>query len=89
MNEEGRIEKQDIYSFDGATAIHTPKNMSSTELTEVYWKLYEDVFSIRSIFSRTIFRRNFFKNPAKYLFFLYVNFYYRTQIKHRITPNII
>lgn len=89
MSKQDRIENNDIYSFDGATAIHTPKNMSSKELTEAYWKLYEDVFSIRSIFSRTVFRRDFRKSPLKYIFYLYVNLYYRKQIKQRITPNII
>ena len=89
MNKQGRIENNDIYSFDGATAVHTPKNMSSTELTEAYWKLYEDVFSVSSIFLRTVFRKDFFRSPLKYIFYLYVNFYYRKQIQHRITPNII
>jgi radical SAM superfamily enzyme YgiQ (UPF0313 family) len=89
MDKQNRIENKDIYSFDGATAVHTPKNMSSKELTEAYWKLYEDVFSVRSILSRTVFRGDFFRNPLKYIFYLYVNFYYRKQIKHRITPNII
>ena len=65
MIAQKRVENRDIYSFDGATAVHTPQNMSSAELTKAYWKLYEDVFSIRSIFLRTVFRGGFFKNPAK------------------------
>ena len=89
MEKQGRIENTDIYSFDGATAVHIPKNMSRMELTEAYWKLYNDVFSLNSILARTLFRKEFFKNPLKYLFYLYVNLYYRGQIKRRITPNII
>ena len=89
MLEQKRIENQDIFSFDGTSAVHTPKNMTSTQLTQAYWELYNDVFSVSSIFLRTIFRKDFLKNPAKYLFYLYINFYYRKQIKRKITPNII
>lgn len=89
LDAAGRIENREIYSYSGVSAVHTPKNMTSAQLTEAYWQLYNKVFSAGSIFSRTIFRRDFVKSPFKYIFYLYVNFYYRSQIKRRITPNII
>lgn len=89
MLAENRIIEHDIYNFDGAHAVHLPKNMTPEELTDVYWKLYKKVFSLQSIFNRTIFRREFLKSPIKYLFYLYVNLYYRWQINKGITPNII
>jgi len=32
---------------------------------------------------------DFFRHPLKYLFYLYVNLYYRHQIYQGVTPNII
>ena len=89
MKEQGRIVNEDIYSYNGAEAVHSPKNMTPDELTDAYWRLYRKVFSVSSIFKRTILQRGFFRHPIKYLFYLYVNFYYRYQIRRGITPNII
>lgn len=89
MKAMNRIYKEDMYSYNGSEAVHIPKNMSPEELTKAYWELYEEVFSYNSIFKRTVFRKDFFSGPGKYLFYLMVNLYYRYQIKRRITPNII
>jgi radical SAM superfamily enzyme YgiQ (UPF0313 family) len=88
MKEAGRIIKEDIYSFDGTEAVHTPKFMTPDELTNSYWELYESLFTLKSIFKRNIFRKEFLKKPGKYLFYTIVNLFYRHQIKQRITPNI-
>lgn len=88
MSEEGRIIKDDIYSFDGTEAVHTPKNMTPDELTNAYWELYESLFTLRSILKRNIIRKEFLQKPGKYLFYSIVNMFYRYQIKRRITPNI-
>jgi radical SAM superfamily enzyme YgiQ (UPF0313 family) len=89
MKAQARIVNDDIYSYDGAKAVHLPKNMAPEELTAAYWRLYRKVFSVKSILSRTVIRRGFFRHPLKYLFYLYVNLYYRHQIRQGITPNII
>ncbi|MBC8059750.1 MAG: radical SAM protein [Clostridiaceae bacterium] len=89
MKKQNRICNEDIYSYNGAEAVHIPKNMTPLELTEAYWNLYCDVFSLRSILKRTIFHKAFIKKPSKYLFYLGVNLYYKYQIKNKITPNII
>lgn len=88
MKETGRIIKEDIYSFDGTEAVHMPKFMTPDELTNAYWELYESLFTLKSIFTRNIFRKEFLKKPGKYLFYTIVNLFYRHQIKQRITPNI-
>ena len=85
---EGRLIKQDIYSFDGTEAVHQPKNMTPEELTRAYWELYEDLFTIKSIVKRNIIRKEFLKESFKYLFYCGVNLFYRNQIKQKITPNI-
>ncbi len=89
MKAQNRIYIQDMYSYNGSQAVHIPKNMTPEELTEEYWALYNKVFELRSILERTILRKEFFKQPARYLFYLGANLYYRYQIKRRITPNII
>lgn len=89
MEAQGRIENRDIYSYNGETAVHTPKHMTSAQLTDAYWALYHRVFSFSCIFRRTVLRKEFFRHPLKHLFYCYVNLFYRFQIKRRITPNII
>ncbi len=88
IEKSGRLENKDIYSYDGTSAVYTPKNMSSHELTVAYWELYENLFTFKSIIKRNILRREIFKTPFKYLFNTVVNLYYRKQIKSRVTPNI-
>ncbi len=89
LQEENRIYKTDIYSYNGSEAVHIPKNMTLQELTDAYWELYDKVFSMKSIFNRIILRKDFLKRMDRYTFYLMVNLYYRYQIKRRITPNII
>lgn len=89
MKAQNRIINDDIYSYNGTQAVHRPINMTPSELTTAYWQLYNDVFKISAIIKRTIIRKDFFKSPFKYLFYLYVNLYYRYQIRRGITPNII
>jgi radical SAM superfamily enzyme YgiQ (UPF0313 family) len=89
MVEQNRICNKEIYSYNGTEAVHIPKNMTPEQLTEAYWKLYNDVFTIKSIVNRTLLHRDFLKKPFAYLFYLGVNLFYRYQIKQKITPNII
>ncbi len=88
MVKQGRLVDDDIYSFDGTKAVHQPKNMLPDELTNAYWNLYNELFTFKSIIKRNILRKEFIKEPFKYLFYVLVNLYYRHQIKQRITPNI-
>lgn len=85
---QGRLIKDDIYSFDGTVAVHQPKLMTPDQLTKAYWDLYNDLFTIKSIIKRNIIRKEFIKEPFKYLFYCGVNLFYRYQIKQKITPNI-
>lgn len=89
MKEENRICNDNIYSYNGTEAVHIPKNMEPSQLTEAYWKLYRNVFTFKSILKRTVLHKGFLKKPGNGLFYLGVNLYYRYQIRNRITPNII
>ncbi len=89
MEEQGRIYNTDMYSYNSCEAVHIPKNMTPEELTEAYWKLYNDVYSIRCILKRTVFTKEFFRKPFVMSFYFFVNMFYRKHIKKGIVPNII
>ncbi|MDR1134878.1 MAG: B12-binding domain-containing radical SAM protein [Clostridiales Family XIII bacterium] len=86
---QGRIVNEDIYSYNGAQAVHRPLRMTAEELTAAYWKLYLQVFSVWAIIRRTLLKRGFWRAPLKHFFYFYVNLYYRYQIRRGIPPNII
>ena len=88
LESQGRLVNKDIYSYDGTEAVYTPANMTPVELTNAYWRLYDELFTIRSILKRNILKREFLKTPIRCLFYTGVNIYYRHQISQRITPNI-
>lgn len=89
MKEQDRIYNTDMYSYNSCEAVHYPKNMTPEELTKAYWELYNEVYSYRSIFKRTIFSSTFFRRPLTCMFYLGVNLFYRKHIKHGIVPNIV
>lgn len=89
MKEQNRIYNTDMYSYNACEAVHIPKNMTPEELTKAYWDLYNEVYSYRSIFKRTIFLKNFWRRPFTSFFYLGVNLFYRKHIKHGIVPNIV
>lgn len=89
MERQGRIYNEDIYSYNGCEAVHIPKNMTPEELTQAYWELYNEVYTMRSIIKRTLLSRSLFKRPFLTLFYFFVNVFYRKQIKKSIVPNIV
>ncbi len=89
MVAEDRIYNKDMYSYNSCEAVHVPKNMTPEELTEAYWALYNEVYTIRNIFKRTLLTKHLFKKPGECLFYFFGNLYYRSQIRRGIVPNII
>lgn len=88
LKKEGRLLTEDFKKFDGARCVHIPKRIDPEKLTEMYWWLNNEVFSVKSILHRTLFNAFFWKNPGMLLFALVVNFHYRHYVKRKITPNI-
>lgn len=88
LEAKNKIYNRDIYSYNGTEAVHIPANMTPEELTAAYWKLYNQVFSLRSIIKRILINKNFFKKPLNHLFYFLVNLVYRKDIKKGIPPNI-
>jgi len=88
LKREGRMLTEDLKQFDGTRCVHIPKLIEPEKLTEMYWWLNNKVFSLGSIFHRTLFNKYLWKNPAMLLFSLAINFHYRHYVRRKITPNI-
>ena len=84
----GRLVTENLAEYTGAKAVHRPERMSPERLTELYWWLYERLFTLRSILRRTLLHPNMLRRPKVYLFAFVVNLHYRRYIKRRIPPNI-
>jgi radical SAM superfamily enzyme YgiQ (UPF0313 family) len=89
LDSQGKIFNRNIYAYNGTEAVHTPQNMTPQELTTTYWDLYQEVYSLTSIFKRIILNRNMLLKPLTQIFYLFVNLIYRNDIKNKVPPNII
>jgi radical SAM superfamily enzyme YgiQ (UPF0313 family) len=88
LKQQGRMLTEDLREFDGTRCVHIPKRMEPEKLTELYWWLNHKVFSLKSIFYRTLFNKTLWKNPGMLFFSLVINFHYRHYVRRKITPNI-
>jgi radical SAM superfamily enzyme YgiQ (UPF0313 family) len=89
MEREDRLVSKDVYTYTASKAVIRHPNLSTEELDEIYWKLYDELYTIRRILGRTVFQKRFFKKPWQMLFLLGVNLFYRWHIKQRIAPIIL
>ena len=88
LKAQGRMLTEDLRLFDGTRCVHIPKNIAPEKLTEMYWWLNNQVFSMKSILHRVLFNRSLWRNPSMLLFSLAINLHYRHYVKRKITPNI-
>ncbi|OIP00183.1 MAG: B12-binding domain-containing radical SAM protein [Bacteroidetes bacterium CG2_30_33_31] len=88
LKQQGRMLTDDLRQFDGTRCVHIPKKIEPEKLTEMYWWLNNQVFSIKSIFHRVLFNKLLWRNPSMLLFSIAINFHYRHYVKRKITPNI-
>ena len=89
MRREQRITEEDVFQFKPSRAVITHPSMATDEITEVFWQIYDRLYTLPVILRRTVLHRRFFHDPGMYLFLLGVNLYYRYQIKRKISPNIM
>jgi radical SAM superfamily enzyme YgiQ (UPF0313 family) len=85
---EGRLITEDLEKFDGSQAVHIPEKISPAKVTEMFWWLYRNVFSWKSILRRTIFNPAFLKSPGLYFFAFFINLHYRKYVLKKVPPNI-
>ncbi len=88
MKEQNRLLTEDFEKFDGSECIHIPKSMTPEKVTEMYWWLNDNIFSIKSIINRTIKNKYLWKNIPMLLFSVAINLHYRNYVKKRVSPNI-
>jgi radical SAM superfamily enzyme YgiQ (UPF0313 family) len=84
-----RLVTEDTSKFSPSHAVITHPHMTTEEINEVYWEIYNRLYTFRRILRRTIFNKRVFKMPGRHFFYLAVNLFYRYQIKQKIAPNIL
>ena len=89
MRDAGRLTEKDVLKYTPTRAVIRHPSMTTEEITGMFWGIYDQTYSLRRIFRRCLLHRRFLRRPAKYLFYLMVNLYYRHQIKRRIGPIIM
>jgi radical SAM superfamily enzyme YgiQ (UPF0313 family) len=88
LKRDDRILSDDFGRFSGGSVIFRPRDLDPEQLQRGYWKLYEDLFTWRSIRHRL--GRNISSVGAfMRAFILGVNLHYRDHIQHRICPGIV
>jgi radical SAM superfamily enzyme YgiQ (UPF0313 family) len=85
---EGRLVTEDYRKYDGSQCVHRPAKISPEKLTEMFWWLYREVFSWKSILQRTLLNPAALKSPRLHLLALAVNLHYRKYVMKRVPPNI-
>jgi len=88
MQKENRLVTEDWKLFDGSCCVHKPKLIDPEKLTQMYWWLNRQIFSLRSIIKRVILNPSLWKKPYMMLFALIVNLHYRRYVMKKVTPNI-
>lgn len=88
MNKTGRIVDQNILEYRPSKSVLNTPHFTADEVTEQYWRVYEELYSVKNILSRTICNKRMVKHPLRTLFFLGVNLVYRGNIKRGVAPNI-
>ena len=88
MNELGRIADHNILEYrPSKSVLHTP-HFTADQVTEQYWRVYRELYSMKNILKRTILHKRMLKHPFRTLFFFGVNMVYRSNIKRKVAPNI-
>ncbi|MBE7077130.1 MAG: radical SAM protein [Clostridiales bacterium] len=88
MNALGRIADQNILEYCPSKSVLNTPHFTADEVTEQYWRVYKELYSIKNILRRTIFNKRMLKHPFRTLFFFGINMVYRSNIKRKVAPNI-
>jgi len=88
MRKMGRIVDDNILEYRPSKSVLNTPHFTADEVTEQYWRVYNELYSIKNILKRTILNKRMLKHPARTLFFFGVNMVYRGNIKRKVAPNI-
>jgi len=85
----GIIMDSNIERFSPSKAVIKTNNFSPEKLTEIFWDMYYETYTISNILKRIVFHRRFLRHPLRGCFNLGVNLVYRKNIKKGVAPIII
>lgn len=88
MNKRGSIVDSNVLEYKPSKSVNNTPNFTAAEVTGQYWRVYKELYTIRTILRRTIFNKRMLKHPLRTTFFFAVNMVYRGNIKRKIAPNI-
>ena len=89
LKDTGRITDPDVLSYTPSRAVIDTPNLTAAEVEALFWEIYHRVYTLPAILQRTVLHRRMRSRPGQTLFFLMVNLVYRSQIRRRISPNIL
>jgi radical SAM superfamily enzyme YgiQ (UPF0313 family) len=89
MKLKNRLLHEDYEKYTAASCVFKPVGFSPSELEQAYMELYRKVYTVKSIFLRTIFNRGVLQHPMVYLFAFFANLVYRKSIRNGDAPNIL
>ena len=82
----GRLLHEDFQRYTGYQCVHEPHNIPSARLNDRYNRLNETVYSLPSIFRRTLCNPRILRNPWAYTFAFFVNLHYHKHIRRHDIP---
>ncbi|NNE02816.1 MAG: B12-binding domain-containing radical SAM protein [Flavobacteriaceae bacterium] len=88
LENEKRIVHKNFNLYSGGNVVFKPKKLSIADLQLNYWKLYKELFKLKSIWRR-IKKNEASLGPIMRGFVIGVNFHYRNHIKKGICPGIV
>lgn len=88
LNERGSVVDPDFLQYRPSKSVNNTPNFTADEVTEQYWRVYNELYTIKSILKRTLLNKRMLKRPFRTLFFFGINMIYRRDIKRKVAPNI-
>ena len=88
LNKRGTIVDDNFLEYKPSKSVNNTPHFTASEVTEQYWRVYEELYKLKVILRRTIFNKRMLKHPFRTLFFFGVNIIYKRDIKRRVAPNI-
>ena len=89
LKKSNRLIHEDYKRYTASECVHYPEKITPRELTDAYAWMNRNIFSLKSIFLRTLWNIQFLRFPFRYLFTFFVNLHYRSYVKKGETPLIV
>ena len=88
MNARGSIVDGNFLEYRPSKSVNNTPNFTADEVTEQYWRVYKELYTMKAILKRTLFHKRMLKHPFRTIFFFGINMVYRGNIKRKVAPNI-